>query len=573
MKKMKWLILFCMLMNLLPAVASAQPVEAVSTTSSIFVNDERLYINGYNINGNNYFKLRDLAAALKGTNSRFDVVWNAEQNSIGLKTGLDYSGDEVLGNSWSLTEKTAVASTASLNIDGAEVDVEAYNIEDNNYYKLRDLGEGAAFEVYWNEEQNSVCIYTASREYAVQSGGRAGYNDYMTPTVSTSRWSDIVRSYIYDNGDDTFTALELYNDGESYVIDVDIYKKDTYALLSSRTVPFELEFFGGFYPGEEYNYIVFGADNTEEDDSREVIRVVKYDKNFERVAALSVNGGEAYTVLPFSSGSLRMAENNGELVVHTARKRYTTSDGLNHQSQLTIIIDTDSMTVKNTMGEFQPNHVSHSFNQFVKYDNDMAVLIDHGDAYPRSIVMNQYTDGSFKEFELFKIPGTAGANCTGVTVGGFEVSEDNYIVAMNSVDHSKVTNYTSFEMTGLEQDERDIVLLVSDKGNSENVKQVVLTNYVGQNKLGSTPYLVKLDNDRFAVLWQEFEYLSGNTYPNYKNNGVKYVEINGSGEQLSEMMTVEDIKLSSDCQPVYMDGEIVWYIDSLAGRMFYHIGI
>ena len=571
MKRIKWLVLVCMLLNLFPAVASAQPIKAVSTSSSIFVNDERLYINGYNINGNNYFKLRDLAEALSGTSSRFDVVWNGEINQIELKTQQEYSGEETLGNSWSLSEKTAVESSAALYIDGAEVDVEAYNIEDNNYYKLRDLGERIPFDVYWNEEQNSVCIYSASPENATLSGGKAGYIDYMTPTVSTSRWSDIVRSYIYDNGDDTFTALELYNEGESYVIYADTYAKGSYELISSVTIPFELELFGGFYSGDEYNYIVFGADNSEEVNSNEVIRVVKYDKNFERIASLSINGGDAYTVLPFSSGSLRMAENDGELIVHTSRKRYTTSDGLNHQSQLTIIIDIDSMTVKNTMGEFQPNHVSHSFNQFVKYDGDTGVLIDHGDAYPRSIVMNKYTDGSFEEFELFEIPGTAGANCTGVTVGGFEISDSNYIVAINSIDHSKVTSYTSFEMVGLGQDERNIVLLVADKNNSDNVNQVVLTDYVSQNKLGSTPFLVKLDDDRFVVLWQEFEYQDG--YPNYKSNGVKYVEIAGNGELISEIKTIEDIKLSSDCQPVYMGGDIVWYIDSLAGRMFYHIGI
>ena len=40
-----------------------------------------------------------------------------------------------------------------------------------------------------------------------------------------------------------------------------------------------------------------------------------------------------------------MAEDGDQLVFHTSRERYTTSDGLNHQSQLTLIVDTGAMKV------------------------------------------------------------------------------------------------------------------------------------------------------------------------------------------------------------------------------------
>src|SRR5699024_2462935 len=107
------------------------------------------------------------------------------------------------------------------------------------------------------------------------------------------------------------------------------------------------------------------------------------------------------------------AENENELTVHTSRERYLTDDGLNHQSQLTIILDTDTMKTKNYLGEFQKNHVGHSFNQFAQYDGDKLILVDHGDAYPRSIVLNKESGSEFTEVDLFKIPGAIGANCTG----------------------------------------------------------------------------------------------------------------------------------------------------------------
>lgn len=92
-----------------------------------------------------------------------------------------------------------------------------------------------------------------------------------------------------------------------------------------------------------------------------------------------VSGGECYTIFPFDAGSGDMAEHGNTLVFHTARTRNTTEDGLNHQSQFTLIIDTGNMCVLNDIGRFQSNHVSHSFDQYVQFDGSDHVLVDHGD--------------------------------------------------------------------------------------------------------------------------------------------------------------------------------------------------
>lgn len=408
---------------------------------------------------------------------------------------------------------------------------------------------------------------------------------------STGRWASIITSYLYDNGDNTFNVIDYSNKEFT----VSTYSNSDYALLNTTTVPFELEIFGGFYSGEKYNYIVFGQNNSEESDSKEVIRIVKYDKNFNRLAQTSVNN--CYTTEPLHH-SLRMCEKKNKLFVHTARTRYLTDDGLHHQSQLTIILDTDKMAVENSLGAFQGNHVSHSFNQFVIYDGDTFVLADHGDAYPRSIVLNKYngkphevtetsteqtengsvtytttyTTPEYASIDLFEIPGKVGANCTGVTIGGFEYSDNNYLVAINTIDHSKVSEYTSYKMEGLDKDERNIVLLVSGKNNTDTskVKKVYLTDYINKNKLGSTPYLVKLSDDRFLILWEEFEYT--NNY-NCVDNGVKYVQVNGNGEIISDIRLRADLQLSSDCQPVLIDNNLTWYINGLDERKFYTLDL
>lgn len=159
----------------------------------------------------------------------------------------------------------------------------------------------------------------------------------------------------------------------------------------------------------------------EENDNKEVIRIVRYDKNFNRIDSVSIRGGESFTAAPFCSASGRISEKDNELVFHTSRLRYLTGDGLNHQSQLTIIINKSTMTVINNLGQFQSNHVSHSFDQYIEFDGDDQVLIDHGDGSPRSIVLHKESGTTYEEVDLFKINfGTKyGDNFTGVRTRNF----------------------------------------------------------------------------------------------------------------------------------------------------------
>lgn len=62
------------------AVITPLYVYAVEYTETAYPSDMPVYINGvsadikaYNINGNNYFMLRDIAAAFDGTQKQFDV--------------------------------------------------------------------------------------------------------------------------------------------------------------------------------------------------------------------------------------------------------------------------------------------------------------------------------------------------------------------------------------------------------------------------------------------------------------------------------------------------------------------
>ena len=79
-------------------------------------------------------------------------------------------------------------------------------------------------------------------------------------------------------------------------------------------------------------------------------------------------------------------------------------------------------------------------------------------------------------------------------------------------------------------------------------------------------------SDRFMVLWEEFSYYETNSRAyGVMDNGVRYVEVDGSGHPLTEVRSVADARLSYDCQPIYKDGEVLWYVNAKAGRLFYSI--
>ena len=93
---------------------------------------------------------------------------------------------------------------------------------------------------------------------------------------------------------------------------------------------------------------MFGQDNLEEDTSKEIIRVVKYDKDWNRVAAASLKGDDSFghqTRYPFRYGNVSMDESNGILYLVTGHEGYFDERvGQGHQGFLMYAVNEASMT-------------------------------------------------------------------------------------------------------------------------------------------------------------------------------------------------------------------------------------
>ena len=146
-------------------VNANQTIYGNPTASTVLVNGKKVTFDAYNIGGNNFFKLRDLAYVLSGTTKQFEVTWDSGKNAINLLRGKAYTiiGGEMEGKGKG--EQKATPTTSTIYLDGKTVQLEAYNIGGNNYFKLRDIGVAFDFGVSWDGANNTIIIDT-SKGYA-----------------------------------------------------------------------------------------------------------------------------------------------------------------------------------------------------------------------------------------------------------------------------------------------------------------------------------------------------------------------------------------------------------------------
>lgn len=136
-------------------------IIAKPTASTVLVNGTNVAFDAYNINDNNYFKLRDLAHIISGSEKQFEVGWDEANNAIALTSGKAYTAVGGEMSSKGSGNKTPTATNSKIYIDGKEVSLKAYNIDGNNYFKLRDVGEAFDFNVSWDSGKNTIVIATS----------------------------------------------------------------------------------------------------------------------------------------------------------------------------------------------------------------------------------------------------------------------------------------------------------------------------------------------------------------------------------------------------------------------------
>ena len=148
--------------------------KASPSRANLILDGEAMPLSAYLINDSHYFKLRDIAFLLNGTDMQFQVLWSSVDNTVNLTSGVPYS---VSGNELTLPfegPRPHKPTPSMLYFNGVVYEFEAYLIDDYNYFKLRDLGSLIGFDVDWEGETRTVIINTNSGN-ANPEAGTPGY--------------------------------------------------------------------------------------------------------------------------------------------------------------------------------------------------------------------------------------------------------------------------------------------------------------------------------------------------------------------------------------------------------------
>lgn len=391
-------------------------------------------------------------------------------------------------------------------------------------------------------------------------------------------WANVRDAFYYQ---DNSNNLHIVMHKKKKLYDVELNEHDE--VIAKKEIEFELPIFGGFYISENgERYIVSGDSNEEESRDKTVITVEKYDENWNRTGIVAIPGGVSNAFegiqYPFELGTCSMNSYENYLIIHTARTMFVKSDGLNHQSNISFIIDTEQMELLSGM---DIPYVSHSFNQFIQIDKQgNAYYLDHGDAYPRSLNLYKtsplYSDTNGKrkgvEEEILQLNAydEIGLNKTLCEVTGFEQVGNKLITVGRSVpqDGSK-------DKTGNRYLSKNIFMIITDKNLQNSQFSWITNDDVGANRKSyydleedhyifyelmkeyerdslssvSEPSLVKISDDRLVLLYEKKE-----TNRKYT---LCYREIDENGVIL-QARNYEGVALRTNSQPIFDGKDIVW---------------
>ena len=204
-------------------VTTAFGATAKPSSDKVTRNGHEQNVQVYNIDGYNYFKLRDVAKMLINMPDEFSVDYDPLAQLIVINTGWGYEGPAEFDKVVATGVKTANPGNGDVMVNGTIHHLTAYNIDGYNYFKLRDLGNAVGFQVGWDAEKkfvNIISSYGPPDEMMQDVPGYGVPEEPVKPTmVYDSFYVDVNESvgYWYDNyvffGNNVFVSWSAGGEG------------------------------------------------------------------------------------------------------------------------------------------------------------------------------------------------------------------------------------------------------------------------------------------------------------------------------------------------------------------------
>ena len=405
-------------------------------------------------------------------------------------------------------------------------------------------------------------------------------SELMPGTINDLSFTNIVRSYlsVCEGGymrvyvDKNYVEKKDYTEFKTVYIE---YYDEKLNILSKKSIEPELPIWGGFYAAKEAYYLVEGQDNPDCKDGTEVVRIIKYDKNWKRVGSGSIYSEEGWDYeirCPFDAGCVNMTEQNGILYVFTSREGYIDERiGQGHQGMMLISLNEKTMETKIVEAD-----LNHSFTQFIDSDEKWLYLYEESEGKRATILsrLQPETAGSYKKIPVLKY----GGQRTSVwSIPTYAYADD---VAVS--DHSVLGVGYSIDQSMYDKADRsdnniyNIYLTVTPKDSftEADTKLIWLTDYKEKFNSFFNLSLAKVNDNRFMVMWEEVQgtkqreaYDSSNPNDPFSGGKLHYLFVDSNGNKVSKEFTAS--ASASQCRPIMNDSKMI-YCASVGGAVCFY---
>lgn len=357
----------------------------------------------------------------------------------------------------------------------------------------------------------------------------------------------VSNSYLVNNGNGVLTRIENFGD----VLLIENYNT-SFKMTGQGTIPFELSIFGGLYAGANFNYILFGQNNPTKSPYQEVVRIVRYNKFWQRIDSCSVYGGN--TVTPFYGANTSISEWGNQLYIRMGH-----IDGAYVQGTMNLTYDNltgtilEQQTGKGALGTgavagAKANYVDVSTGTYMSCDDLSSQGVISMNLSKKGSGVGVYP-GTFYNATALGNPSAAPA----LSLGGF-VTNSQYAIAVGTT-----------STVGASSTARNVFVMVTPRNafQSSSTQTKFLTGHAFDERTATTPYIVNLGN-QYMVLWEEKQ-----AYADLQK--VYYAVLDIKGDRIGDVKSIDGCL--SDCQPVVFGNQIVWYTTNGASMKFYGISV
>ena len=238
-------------------------VEGESNYGTAFYTDSK--------NNKIYISVEDFFSNLKGTAKEAKIIVNTKKKSLKVSIGKKYKSKY----SYITLPKSIYGKPENikLDIDGDKIEVKGYLVKSDYYWSYADFDELAEkLDLVYAKDmaKKKYLLYTKLPENVVELKSDKppieSYANYANTVIGDydidGRWANTVGNYLYEENGNLvkLEAIENYDKKEKNRVSIKRYDSSG-NLLEIKELQYQGEKFGGFYKGEEYNYLIFGNNN------------------------------------------------------------------------------------------------------------------------------------------------------------------------------------------------------------------------------------------------------------------------------------------------------------------------